>query len=345
MSSSPSLLTPQLETLGKSGLAIPRFGLGTGPLGGLYEDIPEHIALATIEVAWDSGIRLFDTAAWYGRGNAEHRLGSVLRTKSRKDYVLTTKVGRTLHRPRHPAEFDRTPWKGGLRFDVKFDYSYEGIMRSYEQALQRLGIEAVDALAIHDLDRDFHNAEFEYHRRALLSTGTKALAELKASGDIKAIGMGFNLSPELDMFIDEIDLDYALVAQPYTLLDQKGLDTGMAKCLDRGVSVVIGAPFASGILATGSGAGATYSYGAAPDHIQDKVQRIEAICALHGVSLKAAAIQFPMAHPAVRAVIPGAVRAVQVRQNVAASAEHIPPAFWSDLKRAELIVAAAPTPD
>ncbi len=215
--------TVQLSPVGRSDLVVPPFSLGTGPLGELRSFVPEEVAQAILAAAWNGGVRSFDTAGWYGRGLAEHRLGTFLRGKQRADYVLTTKVGRTLHRPANPAGFDRSPWVGGLNFDVAFDYSYDGIMRSFDQALQRLGIETVDGIAIHDLDSGFLGDAFDGHRRALLDSGARALAEIKAAGMVRAVGMGFNLTPELDLFVNALDLDYALVAHPYTLLDQGSL--------------------------------------------------------------------------------------------------------------------------
>ncbi|CAN0606510.1 unnamed protein product, partial [Ectocarpus sp. 12 AP-2014] len=166
-----------------------------------------------------------------------------LRTKPRDEFYVTTKVGRTLHRPSNPSAFDRSPWVGGLNFEVNFDYSYDGVMRSYEQALQRLALDTVDALVIHDLDSMYHDPPtIEAHSRALMDGGMKALQELRSSGDIKAFGMGINLKEQLADLAQKVDLDFALVAMPYTLIDQDSLHTGMKACLDRGISVIVGAP-------------------------------------------------------------------------------------------------------
>lgn len=334
-----------LRRLAATELEIPVLGLGTAHLGELYGLVDEVLSRATLEAAWNSGVRYYDTAPWYGRGLSEHRLGGFLRTKPRSEFCITTKVGRTLHRPNDPATFDRGPWTGGLNFEVRFDYSYDGIMRSYEQALQRLALDTVDALVIHDLDSIFHDPPaIAAHTRALSETGMRALAELKAAGDIKAFGMGVNTSKQLSDLAQRIDLDFALVAMPYTLIDQNSLQTGMKACLDRNVSVIIGAPFASGILATGSKGLAHYNYGAATEDIVTKVARIEAVCAVHGVSLQAAALQFPVAHPAVAAIIPGAARPEEVLANVASLGMPIPAAFWADLKAQGLVATDAPVP-
>ena len=295
--------------------------------------------------AWEHGIRYYDTAPWYGRGLSEHRLGGFLRTLPRKAFAVTTKVGRTLHRPADPATFDRSPWTGGLNLEVRFDYSRDGVMRSYEQALQRLALDTVDALVIHDLEAMFHGDATEGHIRALTDGGgIKALEELKAQGDIKAFGMGVNTDDALDNVASRVDVDFLLVAMPYTLLDQASLHRGMARCVERGIGVIIGAPYASGILVTGSRDGAHYAYGKASQEVQERVRGIEKVAEAHRVSLPSAALQFVLAHPAVASVIPGAARPSEVAANVAALRAPIPAGFWSDLKAEGLLLSDAPVP-
>ena len=326
-------------------LQLPVFGMGTAHLGELYATVEESVAQATFDAAWQCGVRYFDTAPWYGRGLAEHRTGAYLRTRERGEFTIITKVGRTLHRPGNPATFDQGPWAGGLKFEVNFDYSYDGIMRSYEQALQRLALDTVDALVIHDLDAKFHDEPtIAAHSRALSESGMKALDELKSSGDIQAVGMGINMKEQLADLAQKVDLDFVLVAMPYTLIDQQSLHTGMKACLERGVSVIVGAPFASGILATGTAGTANYDYATASGQIIEKVRRIEALCKAHSVTLQAAALQFPLAHPAAASIIPGASNAQEVRANVASLDEPIPTQFWSDLKSEKLLDAEAPVP-
>lgn len=330
--------------IGRTGLSLPVMGLGTAHLGELYATVPEAEAQATLRAAWDEGLRFFDTAPWYGRGLSEHRLGGFLRTLPRDGFLVTTKVGRTLHRPADPRAFDRAPWAGGLNFAVRFDYGREGVLRSYEQALQRLALDRVDALVIHDLDATFHDVETLARHRRDLQGGVLALQELKSAGDIGAYGMGINTAEALETVARDVDLDFALVAMPYTLLDQGSLHGGMADMERRGVSVIVGAPYASGILATGSKGGGSYNYGRAAPEVQDRVRRIEALCEAHGVALQAAALQFPLAHPAVASVIPGAARAGEVRANVAHMRAAIPAALWSDLKGQGLLHPDAPVP-
>ena len=338
-------LFDERRKINKTNLSLPTFGMGTAHLGELYGRVDEHIAKATFEAAWGSGVRYFDTAPWYGRGLAEHRLGAFLRTKPRNEFLVTTKVGRTLHRPLQPKNFDREPWQGGLNFEVKFDYSYDGIMRSYEQALQRLALDTVDALVIHDLDSLFHDEQtISKHIADLMGSGLKALDELKSKGDIQAYGMGINRKEQLADLAQKVDLDFALVAMPYTLIDQDSLHTGMKACLDRGIGIIVGAPFASGILATGSSGVTHYAYEKPDPLIIEKVRNIENVCVEHNVSLQAAALQFPMAHPAAVSIIPGASKPDELIANVASIDADIPPGFWDELVSKGLIVSDAPVP-
>jgi D-threo-aldose 1-dehydrogenase len=339
-----SLLSSR-RRVGNTALELPAFGFGSAHLGELYARVAEEDARATLDTAWSLGVRYYDTAPWYGRGLSEHRVGAFLRTKARSEFRLTTKVGRTLHRPRDPLTFDRSPWVGGLSFEVKFDYGYGGIMRSYEQALQRMGIDTVDALLIHDLDEAYFGERYKSHLADLRDSGMRALAELKASGDIQAIGMGINTGHALEAIAPTVDLDFVLVAMPYTLLNQSSLHTGMAACAARGIGVIIGAPFASGILATGPGGKARYDYAVASAEVQAKVLALQEVCREHGVSLPAAALQFPLAHSSVVSIVPGAARASEIAQNVAALCAAIPEAFWAALKARGLIDPEAPTPD
>lgn len=328
--------------VGRTELRLPPLGFGAAHLGGLYHRVSGETALATLNAAWDGGIRYFDTAPFYGRGLSELRTGTFLIDKPRAEFVLTTKVGRYFKRPADPSSFDRAPWGGGLNMEIVWDYSYDGIMRSYEQSLLRLGLDTVDALLVHDPEQSANPGG--PRPQDLTSSGYKALEELKRSGQIKAIGMGLNAASSLETFARLVPLDFCIVAMPYTLLDQSALATGLQRCIDENVSVVIGAPFASGILATGPGPTARYRYGIAEPAIQERVARIQAVCQAHGVSLQAAALQFPLAHPAVVSVIPGGARPEEVTANIGYLSEPIPPALWSALKAERLIDAAAPVP-
>ena len=328
--------------VGHTDFEVPPFGFGAAHLGGMYNRVPGELAHATLQAAWDSGIRYYDTAPYYGRGLSEHRVGDFLIDRPRQEFVLTTKVGRFFRRPADPASFDRTPWGGGLNMEIVWDYSYDGIMRSYEQSLLRLGLDSVDALLIHDPEASM--GEGGPSLDDLADTGIKALEELKRAGQIKAIGMGLNATASLDTFARRVPLDFLIVAMPYTLLDQSALVSGLRYCTDNGMSVVIGAPYASGILVTGPIPEARYGYRPATPEILDKTRRIDAVCRAHGVALPAAALQFPLAHPAVVAVIPGGARPEEVVSNVGYLSQTIPAGLWSDLKVEGLIDTAAPTP-
>ena len=331
--------------VGRTDLRLPPFGFGGAPIGGLFSVVDEELARAALETAWTLGLRYYDTAPWYGLGMSEHRTGSFLRTKPRDHFRLSTKVGRYLTRPEDPERYDRGAWVGGLNFKVNFDYTYDGILRSYEQSLQRLSLPTVDALIIHDLDHGYHeDATLARHLRDLKEGGIRALEELKASGEIKAIGMGVNTNRAFEEVVPEVPLDFILLAMRYTLLDQDCLRRGLDRCVREEIGVVIGSPFASGILAKGSKGRGNYDYGKPPEAVTRKVKRMEAVCIRHGVSLPAAALQFPLAHPAVASVVSGAKRADQVEMNVRALAEAISPAFWAELKAQGLIDPEAPTP-
>lgn len=335
-----------MRQLGRTGVAIRQLGFGGAPLGELYEKIPEEVAESTLATAYDAGVRYFDTSPWYGHGLSEHRLGHFLRRQRRDSFVLSTKVGRVYTAPADLTSLDTGPWAGGLPFALRFDYSSDGITRSYEDSLQRLGLNRVDLLLIHDLDFHYHKTEegVEGYMRQLDDGGWRALDKLRSAGLIGGVGAGINELGMIPRFLDRFDVDFFLVAMPYTLLDHEVLREEFPRCGERGVGLVIGAPFASGILATGAVDGARYAYDAAPAEVVDRVRRIETVCARHGVPLAAAALQFPLGHPSVAAVIPGAVSPAQVEANVRMMAHDIPAGFWEELRTEALLPAEAPTP-
>ena len=328
------------RTLGGTGVELTTFGLGCAPIGGLHAHVPDADARETLDAAWAGGARYYDTSPWYGRGLSELRLGEHLRAQPRDAYVLSTKVGRTFHRPCDALGYRSEFWKGGLPFEHRFDYTYDGVMRSYEQSLMRLGLNTVDLLLIHDLDvAEIGSPDLvAHHLTDLERSGWRALRRLRDEGEIKGLGAGVNITGTIPAMLDRFDLDFFLVAMPYTLLDQEIARTEFPKCAARGVGVVIGSPFASGILATGSGAARPlYNYEPANGAVVERVQRLEAMCESHGVPLKAAAIQFPLRHPLVASVITGAVSGAQVVENARMARIEIPEAFWDDLKAQGLI--------
>lgn len=331
------------RTIGTRGVEVTTLGFGGASIGELFVPVSEHDALATIDAAWDAGVRYFDTAPWYGLGLSELRTGSGLRDHPRAEYALSTKVGRYL-RPASGDAYERGPWVGGAPNEVVFDYTYDGIMRAVEQSRLRLGITRFDVAFIHDLDRlYFDEATWDGHLRDLAGSGWRALEELRASGQIRAVGAGINATGLIPRFLDIADLDAFLIAMPYTLLRQDIL-AEMDAAAARGASFVIGAVFQSGILATGAIEGATYDYAPAPPEVLERVRRVEAVCARHGVPLPAAALQFPLGHPAVASVIPGAFQPEQVRRNVAAFSHPIPADLWAELKHEGLLREDAPVP-
>jgi len=334
--------------LGPLSTAVTELGFGGAPLGDAHGAIPDPQAHATLERAWSDGIRFFDTAPWYGHTKSEHRFGQFLRTRVRDDYVLSTKVGRVYSRPSDldtfaDWEYGRR-WQGGLEFIFKFDYTAAGVRRSYEDSLQRLGLNRIDCLVIHDLDHTHQKSE-DGVRRALeqLETGGgfQELATLRGRGEISAIGAGINPTGMIPRFLERFDIDYFLVAMPYTLLDQSALHSEFPLCEKHGAQVVIGAVFASGILAGGR---AQYGYRPASPEVVEKVKTLEELCGRYAISLRAAALQFTLAHPLVAAAIPGAESPEQAAGIGAAYQETVPGEFWEELRRARLVHPDAPLP-
>ena len=280
--------------VGATSLRLPPLGFGAAHLGGQLRRVGGIDARATMQAAWDGGIRYFDTAPWYGRGLSEHRVGDFLLDQPRGDFVLTTKVGRVFRRPAEPASMDLSRWVGGLRFEFDFDYSYDGVMRSYEQSLMRLGLDTVDALLIHDPDQAAHGEHWEARMRDMATSGIRALEELKRAGDIRAIGMGLNRTELIEVIPQMVELDFLIVAMPYTLLDQSGL-ASLDRFAAAGIAVVIGAPFASGILVTGPGPEARYRYATADAAIQQRTAEIMAVCGRTASGLPRPRCAFPSA--------------------------------------------------
>ena len=337
----------QRVQVANTSMQVTRLGFGGGTLGDPNEVTSDHQAELTLEGAFAAGVTYYDTSPWYGNGKSEHRTGRVLRTKPRDQFMLSTKVGRVYKRPEDPATFHQTRWAGGFQFDLDFDYTRDGVNRSYEQSLMRLGMTTVDALLIHDLDPRHQKSE-DGVRRGLEQLdsggGYRALADMKARGEIRAIGAGVNHTGMIPRFLERFDIDFFLVAMPHTLTDQEMLQDELPLCLERGASIVIGAPFASGILATGAIEGALYRYQPAPPEIIDRVSAMERVCERHGIALAAAALQFPFGHPTVASVIPGSNSPEQFRQINTWMRVEIPDDFWAELKSEGLIDDDAPVP-
>lgn len=333
------------RSLGRIGLDVTALGFGAAPLGGFRGLVPRQQAIATIDAAWDAGVRYFDTAPFYGYGRSEIRTGLVLQEQPRGDFVISTKVGRVLSplKDQMPPPYART---GGLPFLETFEYSYDGIMRSLEQSHLRLGLDRIDLLYIHDVDtnggRTAEHAEAMF--RQVTSSGVKALEELRKGGVIKGFGLGLNQVAWCMRFLKEVDLDVVLLAGEYTLLDQRAAREMLPLCQQRSIGVVLGGPYNSGVLAVGAKEGADFNYSAAPPEILERVRAVEAVCSRHAVALPAAALQFILAHPAISAIIPGAVHPDEVRSNAQHLAAEIPTAFWQELRAADFVAAEAPLP-
>jgi len=307
-------------------IELTRLGLGTAPLGGLFAPLSAAGAEATIERAWSLGIRYFDTAPLYGFGLAERRLGSFLRRQQRDSFVISTKVGRLLRADDHrPAEDGH--YKGTSAERPVYDYSYDGVMRSVEESLDRLGLGHVDILLVHDPDAHYDEA---------IAGAFRALQQLREDGTVRAIGAGMNQSEMLTRFADAVPVDCFLLAGRYTLLDQGALDSLFPACLARNIGIVLGGIYNSGILADPK-VGAKFNYEDADASLLARAQELEALCRKHGTELKAAAIQFGLAHPAVTTALWGARSAEEVADNAAMAALAVPPAFWRELRQRGLI--------
>jgi D-threo-aldose 1-dehydrogenase len=305
-----------MRRLPRADLAVSALGVGSTALGGMFEPITEAEAQATMHAAAEAGLRYFDTAPQYGHGLAEQRVGRALHALGRERFVLSTKVGKLLA----PA-------------DIEFDYSRAGVLRSFEASLERLGLERIDMLFIHDVNRKYHGARVDERYREAMAGAIPALAELRRAGTVKAIGVALNDADICARFVREAELDAVMLPARYTLLDQSAAAELLPLCQARGVAVLVAAPFDSGILATGAGGGGRYQYGPPPREVVERVQGIESVCRRHGVALAAAALQFPLAHPAVTSVVAGMRSPREVEANLALMRADIPEAFWRDLQK------------
>ena len=330
--------------IGQTDLMVSTLGLGCASIGNLYHKVPTDEANKIVKSAWDAGFRYFDTAPHYGQGLSERRIGDALRGQVSGEYALSTKVGRLLQ-PAGYAE-ERHGFVSPMPFDFIYDYSYDGVMRSFEDSLQRLGLDSVDILYMHDIGAATHGDKHASIFRDAMEGGFRALEELKNSGMIKAIGIGANEYEVCEEALDYGDWDCFLLAGRYTLLEQEALNSFLPKCVERKSTIIIGGPYNSGILATGTkGKGPWhYDYGRAPDDVVAKVSKIETICAEFNIELAAAALQFPLAHPAVCSVIPGIGSARRVYQTLDLFSTEIPIEFWSALSEHGLLSDGAPVP-
>lgn len=335
-----------LNTRTHTPVPLTRMGFGGAPLGNLYRKIAEEDAQAALQAAYDAGIRYFDTAPQYGLGRSEGRFGLAMNRFDDKDVRLSTKIGRLLVdcAPDEvtPEAFVDVPQKR-----IVFDYTYDGVMRSFEASKTRLGYEEIDILLVHDVDvfsqgsQELSDAKV---RELFDQGGYRALHELRDAGEISAIGAGVNEWEVCEKLLGLGDFDGFLLAGRYTLLEQEALTSFLPLCIERDVGIILGGPYNSGILATGPVQGAKYNYDDAPQDILDRVAKIQAVCQSHDTPLIAAALQFVLGHPAVKTVIPGAVNGGEVAANVALLETDIPDGLWSDLRNEGLIRPDAPLP-
>lgn len=327
--------------LGRTGIALTTLGFGSTGLGNLYRAQSEDGAMATVAAAYDAGIRYIDTAPLYGFGLAEHRVGAAMRRLPARDIVLSTKAGWRLSRRTaadEPGSVSDGQFENPAPFRPRIDYSYDGIMRSFEDSLQRLGTDRVDILLLHDCDRRNHGEDgYRARFREVMEGAHRALVSLREQGVVRAIGGGLNEWEACEDFARAGDFDCFLLAGRYTLLDQTSLDSFLPLCQERGIGIILGGPYNSGILATGAVDGAMYDYAPASPEILERTRAIERICASHDVPLRAAALQFPLSHPMVATVIPGARDVAEVEENLALMSRAIPDALWRDLRDGGLI--------
>ena len=334
------------DRLGNGGVTFTELGFGSAPLGNLYRAISDADARATLDAAWEGGVRYFDTAPLYGLGLAETRLNSFLRDKPRDEYVLSSKVGRLILpcAPEHRSGVGK--WFEVPQRREHFDYTYDGVMRSFEHSFTRLGVERIDILYVHDLCVFSHGSKEISDMRIdefFGGRGYDAMISLRDQGLIKAIGGGVNEWQVCQTLAERGDFDLFLLAGRYTLLEQDALDSFLPLCDSRGIGIVTGGPYNSGILATGAKPGAYYNYDPAPQHIMDRVDAIEAVCRDHDVRLVDAAFHFPLLHPAHVTVIPGGQSVEETQGNLQAAHAEIPTALWDDLKSKGLLRQDAPT--
>ncbi|NQY35741.1 MAG: aldo/keto reductase [Alteromonadaceae bacterium] len=331
--------------IGKTNLQVTELGFGAATFGNLYRPMPDGAAQESITKAMVLGINQFDTAPYYGFGLSERRVGDALRKYDSSEYVLSTKVGRILA-PCGKAE-DKYGFCSPMPFEPEYDYSYDGIMRSFEHSIQRLGLSKIDILYMHDIGRATHGDDHDRLFKIAMEGGYEAMDELRSQGLVSAIGLGVNEYEVCEQAMDYGHFDCFLLAGRYTLLEQKALETFLPRCLKENSSIILGGPYNSGVLATGvrrEGVVPHYNYQPADEAIINTVTKIEDVCQEFNVPLAAAALQFPLAHPAVVSVIPGLSSANRVATTVEQMKVNIPREFWQTLQGKGILSPDVPVP-
>jgi len=328
--------------IGSSQAWVSPMGFGAAPIGNLYEEVDDAVAIASVEAACDAGIGYFDTAPYYGYGLSEIRLGRGIKRVPRHSVAISTKVGRTVFRDaaaKHGQDgFAVSGW------GARFDYSRDGVLRSFESSLQRLDCEYVDILLLHDVGRLTHGAGHERMLREALDQALPVMAELKASGACRAIGVGVNEQDVVLELLPRFDLDCVMLAGRYTVLEQRDAMQAMAEAENRGVSILAAGPYNSGLTSKARAPGTHYNYSQADPRTLARAERLYAICAEFGVEVGAAALQFPLAHPAVATVVAGLRDPVQVVDAISRMNREVPSGLWPRLRDAGLLEAGVPTP-
>ena len=331
-----------LRPLGRTGMSVSCLGFGAAPIGDLYVVLNDQQAIDAVTAAYDLGINLFDVAPLYGHGLAEHRCGTALRRAARDSYLLSTKVGRWFD-PGSQRD-NGSGYVGGLPHRAVIDYSYDGTMRSLEQSLLRLGVDRIDMLLIHDVDGWTHGDAVERRFAEAMGGSYRALDRLRSNGVVRAIGVGVNEVAMCERFAGAGEFDVMLLAGRYSLLENAAAADFLQLAERKGIGVLLGGVFNSGILATGASEGAKYNYSVASSDVLNRVRLIEKVCTAHDARLPDVALHFALAHPAVSSVVLGAVSSLEVSRNVASLKRQVPEALWSDLKREGLLAVDAVVP-
>ncbi|MCW0453588.1 aldo/keto reductase [Xanthomonas sacchari] len=330
------------RALGRSGVQLSTLGFGAAPIGNLYAEVDDAVALAAVADAYAAGIRHFDTAPYYGYGLSEQRLGQGLRGLPRASYTLSTKVGRCVYDDAAAAPGREGFAVAGRR--AEFDYSRDGVLRAFDSSLQRLGTDHIDVLLLHDIGRLTHGERHPAMLRQALDEALPTMAALKAQGACRAIGIGVNEEDVAVELMPLFPLDCVMLAGRYTLLEQHAAQRIMAQALQRQVGILVAGPYSSGLLSDARGPGDTYNYAPVDPATLQHAQRLFAACAAHGVDVGAAALQFPLAHPAVSAVVAGMRTPVEVASAATRLRAAIPAALWQQLRDDDLLRAPVPTP-
>ncbi|MCW0460976.1 Pyridoxal 4-dehydrogenase [Xanthomonas sacchari] len=330
------------RALGRSGVQLSTLGFGAAPIGNLYAEVDDAVALAAVADAYAAGIRHFDTAPYYGYGLSEQRLGQGLRGLPRASYTLSTKVGRCVYDDAAAAPGREGFAVAGRR--AEFDYSRDGVLRAFESSLQRLGTDHIDVLLLHDIGRLTHGERHPAMLRQALDEALPTMAALKAQGACRAIGIGVNEEDVAVELMPLFPLDCVMLAGRYTLLEQHAAQRIMAQALQRQIGILVAGPYSSGLLSDARGPGETYNYAPVDPATLQHAQRLFAACAAHGVDVGAAALQFPLAHPAVSAVVAGMRTSAEVASAATRLRAAIPAALWQQLRDDDLLRAPVPTP-